>query len=225
MKFSLSIIGSLGIVALSFLSCERNEEIEGCTNHLAENHNPRATVDDGSCTFSEETQLIWKDSVPGGWNGNVTTYGFVPTVCTGDMLAESDTSSTGIPASLYTDSNGNMNVQFRLVNPRTARNYIEGFVHFDVLVPEDSNISMFGIYIHGKEVETDGNCGEYIRSDKLELSALALSSETFTTVSVPFRDFNQLLLADIGVAFGIAVTGATPDTEILRINNIRWTRF
>lgn len=209
-----------------FLACDREEEIVGCTNHLAENHDPRATVDDGSCTFSEDAQLIWKDGVPGGWNGNLTTYGFVPEVCVGSMTADVDTSNGGIaPARLMTDGNGNLNVQFALINPRTARNYIEGFIHFEILVPEGVDLSTFRIYTHGKVVDNVGSCGEFIRSQNVELSAAALGNENFTTVSVPFRDFSQLMLANIGVAFGLSIEEAEADTEVLHLNNVRWTRF
>lgn len=209
---------------MALVACDREEEIVGCTDHLAENHDPRATVDDGSCTYSSESQTIWKDGVPGGWNGNLTTYGFVPTVCSGDFQTGTDTGAAPVPGILITDASGNLNVQFRLTNPRTARNYIEGFVHFEIAKPEGSDLSTFAIYLHGKAVDNQGACGEYIRTDLLELSAAALSSAT-TTVSVPFRDFNELLLADIAIGFGIAVENATPDSEVLHINNIRWTRF
>jgi hypothetical protein len=49
--------------------------IKGCTNPDATNYNPKATVDDGSCTFEKPTLSlvadskisIWFRSAPGGW--------------------------------------------------------------------------------------------------------------------------------------------------------------
>lgn len=226
MKIRILSAAVVFVAGTCFFACDREEEISGCTHHLAENHDPRATVDDGSCTYSEDSQLIWKDGVPGGWNGNLTTYGFIPQVCIGSMTAEVDTSNGGAaPARLMTDSNGDLEVQFKLVNPRTARNYIEGFIHFQILVPEDVELSTFQIYTHGKMVGHVGSCGEFIRSQPIQLSAAALGSENFTTVSVPFRDFGQLMLADIRVVFGLSIEGAVPDSEVLHLNNIRWTRF
>ncbi len=226
-KLKMKIISACCFLigGLLFWSCDRNEEISGCTNHLAENHDPRATVDDGSCTFSAETQTIWKDGVAGGWNGNLTTYGFVPYVCIGDMIAEADTSEGGnTPAFLVTDGNGDLDVQFRLINPRTASNYIEGSVHVDIQKPEGSELGVFEVYLHGKIVDNVGNCGEFIRTQKLQFSGMALDTTT-TTLTIPFRDFSQLYLGDIGVVFGLSVSGSAPNSELMTINNIRWTRF
>ncbi len=44
------------------------EEVEGCTNNQAENYNPLATVDDGSCVFAEGVAC---DGLPGGLEGIV----------------------------------------------------------------------------------------------------------------------------------------------------------
>lgn len=224
MKFT-STVFSLIFTAALMVACDRNEEIAGCTDHLSENHDPRATVDDGSCTYSEETQLVWKNGEPGGWNGELFTYGIVPTACRGTMIVEADTSDqANKPAVLATDANGNVNVQFNLMNSRSAQNYIEGYVHVDIQRADSMVIPNFEIYVHGKVVDSDHNCGEFIRSEKLQFSALALS-DTPTTLSVPFRDFNQLLLGDLNVLFGISLSGAEPNSEVLKINNIRWTRF
>lgn len=210
-------------VILITTGCDRDEEIQGCTHHLAENHDPRATVDDGSCTYSEESQLIWKDGQPGGWNGNLTTYGFIPKACTGDFLAEEDSNGVA-PARLFTDPAGNLEFHVELTNPRTARNYNEGFIRFEVLKPEDSSLGTFQIYTHGKLTQTNSGCDEFNRSQVVELSALSLNDSIPASVAVPFSDFDQLMLADINVLFGIIAEGE-PDTEVLQINNIRWTRF
>ena len=218
---SLLFLFSAGLLILA--GCDRDEEIQGCTHHLAENHDPRATVDDGSCTYSEESQLIWKDGQPGGWNGNLTTYGFVPQVCSGDLLAEEDSNGVA-PARLYTDASGNLEFHVVLTNPRTARNYNEGFVRFEVLKPEVSSLTSFRIYTHGKLTQMGSGCNEFNRSQVVELSALSLNDSIPASVAVPFSDFDQLMLADINVLFGVIAEGQ-PDTEVLQINNIRWTRF
>lgn len=218
---------SLTIVfaGIFLISCDREEEIEGCTHHLAENHDPRATVDDGSCTYSDESQLLWKDGVPGGWNGNLTTYGIVPLVCAGTFEAQQDSALVSSPGQLYTDTTGRAHVQFRLLNPRTARNYYEGFVRFNVMKPEGSDLDIFEVYVHGKRPQNEVSCGAFNRSQKVQLSALALSSTEEFEVAVPFSDFGDIMLADIRVMFGVEVINASPETEVLQINNIRWTRF
>lgn len=216
---------TIALTGLFLFSCDRNEEIAGCTHHLAENHDPRATSDDGSCTYSDEFQLLWKDGNPGGWNGNVTTYGIVPLVCSGAFESEADTSVQTIPGQIVTDVSGQAHVQFRLSNPRTARNYYEGYVRFEVLKPEGSNLETFFVYVHGKNPQAVDECGSFNRSQLVELSALALSSTDWIEVAVPFSDFNDIMLADIRAMFGVEVANASPETEVLQINNIRWTRF
>jgi hypothetical protein len=219
--FGLAIL----VCSMMFVSCDRDEEISGCTDHLAENHDPRATVDDGSCTFSADQQIIWKDGVPGGWNGNLVTYGIVPTTCFGTMTVLSDTSQASQPALIVADEDGNARVQFELLNPRTARNYIEGFIHFDISKPEASSLTTLKIYTHGKLPDNAPGCGAFNRSEWIELSVLAITSEEFQSVAVPFRDFDDLMLADVHVMFGIVLEGLAPGEEALSINNIRWTRF
>lgn len=212
---------AVGMMAIA--SCTRDEEIKGCTDHLAENHDPRATVDDGSCTLPLEEQLIWKDGQSGGWNGDIFTYAFVPTVCKGTFQLLADTAVSKNPACLYTDSNGELHIQFKLLSPRSGRNYSEGFVRLDLEKPLESDLSMFDIYVHGKIADNEGACGDYVRSQKLQFSAIALDT-TATTLSVPFRDFEQVRMDDLSVVMGLRIENAQPDTEVLRINNIRWTR-
>lgn len=211
-------------IAMLLLACDRNDEISGCTDHLAENHDPRATVDDGSCTYAAETQIIWKDGVMGGWNKNLTTHGFIPVICKGTMSVETDSTQTEVPALLVTDSNGELDLQFKLLNPMTIRHYMEGSVHVDLQKPSGSELNIFEIYLHGKVADSNGDCEEFMRCDRLQFSALALDSTT-TTLSVPFTDFSQFYMGNVAVVFGLSVNGAAPNAEVLQINNIRWTRF
>lgn len=217
------------IVATAVLfafACNREEEITGCTNHLAENHDPRATVDDGSCVFSDAEQIIWKNGTTGGWNQNISTYGFVYEVCYGQFVAEADTAQPGdTPGVLITDDNGSVELRFKLLNPRTARNYNTGFVRFDILKPEGSELATFSVYTHGKVVEVVADCGNIRRSEPVQVSAQTAGSESFVSYAVPFSDFDELMFADIETLFGITVSGATPQAEVLHINNIRWTQF
>lgn len=218
-------VSAIIVCSLLNASCDREEEISGCTDHLAENHDPRATVDDGTCTFSADQQIIWKDAQPSGWNGNLVTYGIVPKVCFGTMTVVSDTSQANQPALISADENGNARVQFELLNPRTARNYIEGFIRFDISKPEESSLSTLKVYTHGKLPDNVSGCGAFNRSDWVELSVLAVSADEFLSVAVPFRDFDDLMLADVNVMFGVVLEGLEPGEEALSINNIRWTRF
>lgn len=223
-KYSTLLIVGVGI--LLAVACDRKEEISGCTDHLAENHDPRATVNDGSCVYTEAEQVIWKNGVTGGWNQNISTYGFVYEVCQGQFVAEVDTAQPGnTPGVLITDDNGDVQLRFKLLNPRTARNYNTGFVRFDILKPEGSEISIFSVYTHGKVVDATENCGDIRRSDPVQISAQTAGSESFVSYAVPFADFDELMLADIETLFGITVESAAPQTEVLRINNIRWTQF
>jgi hypothetical protein len=112
-----------------------------------------------------------------------------------------------------------------LLNPRTARNYFEGYVRFEILKPEGVSLETFFVYVHGKRPQTEADCGAFNRSQRVQLSALALGSESFVEVEVPFSDFADIMLADVRAMFGIQVENAQPDTEVLQINNIRWTRF
>ena len=65
------------IQAISFGDgCETEEvEIEGCTNPMASNYNPAATVDDGSCTSSCECDDVYEPVCAYNFTtGEYTTY-------------------------------------------------------------------------------------------------------------------------------------------------------
>ncbi len=209
--------------AITIASCTRNEEITGCTDHLAENHNPRATVDDGSCTYPPDEQVIWKDGVAGGWNGDIFSYGIVPELCYGMLVFDADTSAQTHLTRLITDVNGDLQLQFKLINPVSASNYIEGNLRIDLALPEGVSLPLVDIYIHGKIADSDGVCPGYVRSDFVQVSTQALG-QTPHALSIPLRDFEQMRLGDIEVMVGIEIKNAQPNSEVLWINNVRWTR-
>ena len=64
-------IGTLGDIAVDYVRFQ--DPITGCLDPYAANYNPSAVVDDGSCDYSNCTQLIltmW-DNFGDGWNGNI----------------------------------------------------------------------------------------------------------------------------------------------------------
>ncbi|MBL7109762.1 MAG: hypothetical protein ISS11_05915, partial [Candidatus Marinimicrobia bacterium] len=54
------------------------EEVYGCTDPIANNFNPDATIDDGSCTYDCDGTIVFfnlVDSYGDGWNGNNILFG------------------------------------------------------------------------------------------------------------------------------------------------------
>ena len=64
-------IGTAGDIAIDYVRFQ--DPITGCLDPYASNYDPSAEVDDGSCDYSNCTQLIltmW-DNFGDGWNGNI----------------------------------------------------------------------------------------------------------------------------------------------------------
>jgi len=56
--------------------CEDECPVVGCTDDTADNYNPDATMDDGSCAYTCASMTVTMcDSYGDGWNGNVLTIG------------------------------------------------------------------------------------------------------------------------------------------------------
>lgn len=48
-----TILSILALVSLTLVSsCNKNQDVEGCTDSTADNYNSAATLDDGSCTYT-----------------------------------------------------------------------------------------------------------------------------------------------------------------------------
>lgn len=75
MKKAITILSLLAVVSLS--SCKKEEIVKGCTNSSADNYNPDATNDDGSCEYTGSV-IFWMSS--GDYNVDVTVNGATSTI-------------------------------------------------------------------------------------------------------------------------------------------------
>lgn len=251
--FSLSLI----VISLSFISCSKDEEKEGCTDPTALNYNNLAIVDDGSCEFTDSTFTIWKngklgyfgDAITGGFSvkscfTNTSTIflnpdsTFVPadtTITPGDTtvtpiilpdttITPPDTTITGDTYLLLnSDAAGNYQLIIQLLNKKNANDFKNGYLIFYAKLHPDAALLNFDVMIHGNQLSTGGsNCGSFLQSDPVSVSASILDTNSFKEVKIPLVDFTNRYMQDIDLVFGLKGLNTTPNTNLLMISSVKW---
>ncbi|OFY96233.1 MAG: hypothetical protein A3K10_12505 [Bacteroidetes bacterium RIFCSPLOWO2_12_FULL_31_6] len=142
-----------------------------------------------------------------------TTITAADTVITGDtyLLVNSDAS-------------GNYELILQLLNKRNAENFKNGYLIFNAKLHPAATINSFGVFIYGNHLNAGGaNCGTFLQSDPINIVTSILDSTSFKEITIPLSSFTNRYMQDIDIVFGIKGTGATPNTPLIIISNIKWT--
>tara|TARA_B100000809_G_C15043334_1_gene496391 strand:+ start:338 stop:1114 length:777 start_codon:yes stop_codon:yes gene_type:complete len=251
MRTFYNIIFIATILTVSFTSCSKDEEKEGCTDNTALNYNVLAVTDDGSCEYLDSSFTIWENGLLGFW-GNSTTGSFeVKSCATGETtillnpdstitladtiidnlvsppdttITPGDTTITGDTYLLVnSDLDGNYKLIIQLLNKQSAVDFKNGNLIFTAKLHPDANINDFQIMIHGNQLSSGGiNCDEFHFSDSKFISSSILDTTNFTKISISLAEFTNRHMKNIDLVFGIKGSNAAPNTPILMINSIKW---
>ncbi len=109
---------------------------------------------------------------------------------------------------------------FRLINEQNARDFVNGSLRFDCKAMTDGTPEFIRIFLTGK-VQGDASCGDYWRSEYVEISTHSFNDSTYTPVTIPILNFGQLMLARVQVVCGFEFEGERYTG--VDINRLRWS--
>jgi len=232
-KLSLSAI----ILVVFSTGCDKDPAQVGCTDPIAVNYDPQALEEDGTCAYNDASQSIWNNGVYGGWNGDVLSATYSMQACWGaiserlqidslpidsllidTLLADSVMQRTSLVFSA--DESERHRSYVTLINDQNARDYAEGSLRFDCRIPAEGSPELFNVFIGGK-LPQQGSCDPYRRSDFVTVSTVSLNDSTFSTVEIPIRTFDKIMMANVEVVFGLEFDAALG--QGIEVDNIRWT--
>jgi len=212
-----------GLLAM-LVSCNKEGDRKGCTDHIAANYDPRALTEDGTCLYNDAIQSIWVDGERGGWNGDLQEGAFKHELCAGELSEiENQIDSATTESTLYLGTGGGTKhlSYFSIINERNARDFNNGSLQMDVRVTdtEDGAPEFVKLFISGKLWQED-DCDLYRRSDYIEISTHSFNDSTFTKVNVPILRFEEIMMAHVNVVCGIEFEGLR--STGIEVNNIQW---
>lgn len=222
MKIKASLI--IGVIGgFAFASCDKDPDQVGCTDPIAANYDPAALKDDATCSYNDAEQMIWKDGIRGGWNGDLQEGAFRLEVCEGESYQITSIRDSSELKSLYFGTGGGFSHQsyFTLINERNARDFAEGTMRMDVRLTDltDGSPDYIKLFISGKNWQYP-QCEPYRRSDYVEISTHSFNDSTFTEISIPMRHFTDIMMARVQVVCGMSFTGER--STGIEVNNVRW---
>ncbi|MFN2423560.1 MAG: hypothetical protein ABR572_07270 [Cryomorphaceae bacterium] len=206
-----------------FWACQKEFDQKGCTDPIAVNYEPRALHEDGSCAYNQAVQTIWNNGERGGWNNNLTEGAFRLEVCEGtadEVLHTVDSLSEYRTLSLSTAGAERHLSWFSLINETDARDFTEGTLRFECRTVEGGSPEFIKLFISGK-LPGQQSCTDYRRSTYVEISTHSFNDSTFTTVSIPIRHFEQIMMARVNVVCGFDFEGDR--NSAVEVDNIRWS--
>lgn len=223
MKSSTSPLLILPFLLL-LISCDKDPEQIGCTDPIALNYEPRALKDDGQCTYNQAEQVIWQEGAFGGWNSDFHEGAYRLDVCAGTAIETAvpltDTTQKEI---LYLGTGGSEShlSVFSVINERSAKDFAEGSLRFDVRLSHETNSApeFFRVFISGK-IPDGQQCEPYLRSGYVELSSRQFNDTAFTEVSIPIRHFSHIMMSRINVVAGFEFEGTR--NQGVEIDRLRW---
>lgn len=204
-------------------ACQKEFDQKGCTDPIAVNYEPRALHEDGSCAYNQSVQTIWQNGQRGGWNNNLTEGAFRLEVCQGsadEAVHTVDSLSEYRTLSLSTAGAERHLSWFTLINETDARDFTEGTLRFECRTVEGGSPEFIKLFISGK-LPGDQGCPEFRRSTYVEISTHSFTDSAWTTVSVPIRHFEQIMMARVNVVCGFDFEGER--NSAVEVDNVRWS--
>jgi hypothetical protein len=238
--------------AFFFIIGCKDKTQKGCTDPSATNYNVLADEDDGSCLYSDSTITLWSNGKPGVWGSNPATGGIIVNSCHSQnytILYNPDTiitladtlidttmtppDTTIIPADttisgteyllIAKDSTGEFKLSLNVINNVDGRPFGNGYLRFDALLPKNSELQTFEVFIHGKNLipNTTNLCPPIYESGSVNISTASLDT-VFRTITVPLTDFDSRYLQNMNTVFGIKGKLTSGSDTVLILNNIKW---
>jgi hypothetical protein len=139
-------------------------------------------------------------------------------------ITPADTIITGDTYLLInSDSLGNYELIFQLLNSRNASDFGDGYLIFNAKLHPEATMSDFGVFIDGNHLNSGGsNCGTFLQSDPVNIITSSLDTNSFKEISIPLISFTNRYMQDVDLVFGIKGTNATPNSSLILINSIKW---
>lgn len=135
-----------------------------------------------------------------------------------------DTTITGNTYLLVnSDINGNYELIIKALNKKNALDFKNGYLIFSAMLHPESDITEFNVIINGNHINFGGSfCNDFRQSDPIGVPTSILNTTSFTEITIPLINFTNRYMQSIDLVFGIKGSGATPNTPLIIINNIKW---
>ncbi len=246
MKISRITIFALASLLITLGSCKKNEgDIQGCTDPLALNYNPRATIENDTCRYEDKQYTIWNEGDGGTWGDDVYIEKVFAEACQGQVDTISYITSVD---TIYLDTTGmgqdtleyNMaTVLYLMRDPGTgqaklnlyvnnqipnAQEFKYGSVSFDVSLANNSPLTTFDVRMMGSLWTGSNSCQGRLLSDVVNVAATDLTDSTYTNIRIPVAEFANRRFVDIEHLFGVDVINTDPGNDtLLYITNIQYS--
>ena len=215
-------------IGLTFMSCRKSEsEIQGCMDPASLDYDPRATIDDGSCSYWDLNYVLWQNGEEGVWGPNESTQDMRFLSCKGTVDTTLFNNGTDSTLVLFFERDAVENTASMLlstINSVDAVEFKNGYLQFEALLPNNSGISTFQVKISGTVQTNSGVCGTRSLSDLINISTDVLNDSTFTTIQLPIVDFQKKDFVDIQDIMSIQATNSdlSANDTLLMVRNIQW---
>ena len=216
------------VFGLMTTSCRKKDgDRPGCTDSVADNYNPLANMDDGSCEYTTVEYTLWGQEA-GFWGNDpflqavelVPCLGVVDTI----TLSQDTLGNTERAFFVMKDTNGSFRFAVTIINPVVAQDFKNGEVKMDVMLGDSSMVQTFETYIQGGSCGVFPTCSDICVSSPQTVSTAALNDSTFTTISIPINQYAARNLNQLQNALTISQTGVmTGNDTVLVIRNVKWS--
>jgi len=140
------------------------------------------------------------------------------------LYIAADTTIVGDPHLLVeSDTSGRYELILQLLNKRSATDFANGVLIFEAKLLPGCDVTDFGVFIHGNQLNYGGEyCPNFMQSDFVNVLTSALDTTDFHEITIPLTDFANRYMKEVDLMFGIKGSGASPNTQMMIINSVKW---